>query len=345
MQFVKYLIKSKFINTIFLLILLCVVSIAGLLGMTQYKMERLNPLNQDTMIEIERGMSFNRFAYQLSTLGIVNQTLWLKVYGKLNPSFTQIKAGNYLIRNDQRLKDILLMVSQGQEHQFNITFVEGSTLAQWLVQIAKHPNITKTLDYQETNSLYQQVASALNLDTTHPEGLFFPETYAFTHKTKDIDLLKRAYQQMQIHLNNAWQQKQGNLPYADSYEALIMASIIEKESGQHSEHQIIASVFVNRLQKNMRLQTDPTVIYGLADRYKGNITRKHLREKTQYNTYRINGLPPTPIAMPGKSAIVAALQPAQTDYYYFVSDGKGKHIFSTNLKDHNRAVAKYQLGQ
>ncbi|WP_217693835.1 endolytic transglycosylase MltG [Thalassotalea sp. PP2-459] len=328
-----------------LLSIVCVISVSCILGITQYKMERVNPLEQNTMVEIERGMSFNRFAYQLSTLGIVKQPFWLKVYGKLNPSFTQIKAGNYLIRNDQRVKDILLMVSQGQEHQFSITFVEGSTLTQWLAQIVKHPNITKTLNYKDNTSLYQQVASALTLETAHPEGLFFPETYAFTHKTKDTDLLKRAYQQMQIHLNNAWQKRQGNLPYADPYEALIMASIIEKESGQHSEHQVISSVFVNRLQKNMRLQTDPTVIYGIGSNYKGNITRKHLREKTRYNTYRINGLPPTPIAMPGKSAIIASMQPAQTDYYYFVSDGNGKHIFSTNLKDHNRAVAKYQLGQ
>lgn len=321
------------------------LSVAGILGVTQYKVEQTNPLEQHTMIEIERGVSFNGFAYQLSALGIVEHTLWLKIYGKFNPAFTQIKAGNYLIDKEQRIKDILLMISQGQEHQFTITFVEGSTLAQWLAQIAQHPNITKTLNYEDKTSLYQQVASALSLEISHPEGLFFPETYAFTHKTKDIDLLKRAYLQMQMHVNTAWQQRQGNLPYAEPYEALIMASIIEKESGQHSEHQIISSVFVNRLQKNMRLQTDPTVIYGLADRYKGNITRKHLKEKTRYNTYRINGLPPTPIAMPGKSAIIAAMQPAQTDYYYFVSDGNGKHIFSTNLKAHNRAVAKYQLGQ
>ncbi|WP_286235733.1 endolytic transglycosylase MltG [Thalassotalea sediminis] len=343
MQFIRFTALSTIKKLLIIGIISVLVVFFTLIRVTEYQVEQLNRLDKPLMIEIERGTSFNHFARQLEMLGIVKESFWLKVYVKFNPAFANIKAGNYQIEQDQRIKDILLMITQGLEHQYKITFIEGSTLKQWLMLLAQHPNITKTLNYQNKATLYQQVAKALSLENVHPEGLFFPETYAFTHKTRDIDILKRAYSQMQMYLDSAWQQRYGNLPYKDKYEALIMASIIEKESGQAAEHEIISSVFVNRLEKNMRLQTDPTIIYGLGERYKGDIKRKHMREKTAYNTYRINGLPPTPIAMPGKSALMAAMQPAQTDYFYFVSDGKGKHIFSRTLKEHNKAVVKYQL--
>lgn len=301
------------------------------------------------MITIENGTSFHAFTEQLVKNQVITDKFWLRNYVRLHRDQAQVKAGTYQLLPSDTFKQILQRVNEGKDYQFSLVFVEGTTLTQWLQQLNSHANIKQTINPSNSpatnKELYLQVSQALALDIQHPEGLFFPDTYAFTNQTSDVAILKRAYEKMQKELEYQWQNRSSGLPYNNVYQALIMASIIEKESGKHAEHQQISSVFINRLNEGMRLQTDPTVIYGLGDRYKGDIKRKHLKEKTAYNTYRINGLPPTPIAMPGKSAIYAALHPAATDYLYFVSDGQGKHIFSTNLVDHNNAVAKYQLNQ
>ncbi|AOW78473.1 hypothetical protein A3Q34_17460 [Colwellia sp. PAMC 20917] len=312
---------------------------ASLVAYTFYQMKQPLNISSTQLLTIKDGTSFSRFSEQLIKNGWLNTRFWMRNYVRLKPEYANIKAGTYQINKDVSGEVLLAQLVAGKEHQFTVTFIEGTTFKEWLVQLSETDNLVHTL--QQTS--VADIASKLNIEHVNPEGLFYPETYAFTAGTTDIELLKRAQQQMSVELNLAWQNRAEPLPYKNKYQALIMASIIEKESGKNAEHGIISSVFFNRLNKKMRLQTDPTVIYGLGERYQGDIKYRHLREKTPYNTYRINGLPPTPIAMPGKSAIHAALNPLTTDYLYFVSNGKGQHIFSTNLKDHNAAVKKYQL--
>ncbi len=322
-------------------IILVVFLVAALLAVTHYQVHQKTHLTEPRLLILTSGTSFHQFVKQLVSQNIIDSRVWLRNYVRIYRDLADIKAGTYQITPEQTLKDILSMVVTGKEYQFTITFIEGSTLKQWFKQLRENTHIKQTI--KPNSNQYQLLAQRLNIEGSNPEGLFYPDTYAFTENTSDIELLTRAYQRMQQELNDAWQSRASGLPYDEPYQALIMASIIEKESGLHAEHELIASVFVNRLNEGMRLQTDPTVIYGLGDSYQGDIKRQHLKQRTPYNTYRINGLPPTPIAMPGKSAIRAALNPAPSDYLYFVSDGTGKHIFSTNLADHNKAVVQYQL--
>ncbi|TWX57606.1 endolytic transglycosylase MltG [Colwellia hornerae] len=330
----------KKIKIIFAVLFITVVMLsASLVAYTFYQMKQPLNISSTQLLTIKDGTSFSRFSEQLIKEGWLNTRFWMRNYVRLKPEYANIKAGTYQINKDISVEGLLVQLVAGKEHQFTVTFIEGTTFKEWLVQLSETDNLVHTLQ----QSSVADIASKLNIEHVNPEGLFYPETYAFTAGTTDIELLKRAQQQMFVELNLAWQNRAEPLPYKNKYQALIMASIIEKESGKNAEHGIISSVFVNRLNKKMRLQTDPTVIYGLGERYQGDIKYRHLREKTPYNTYRINGLPPTPIAMPGKSAIHAALNPLTTDYLYFVSNGNGQHIFSTNLKDHNAAVTKYQL--
>jgi len=322
--------------SIYLTLGLLVLIISGYF-LLSYQLEQPLKIETEQFLTIKSGTSLNQFSQKLVTKRWINTNVWLKIYSRIDSNLTAIKVGTYLVRPDTSVIELLEQVVDGKEHQFSITFIEGSTFKDWIQVLSAHPQVIHLLNSDK----FTDISAQLKLKFVHPEGLFFPETYAFTSGTTDIEILQRAYKKMQEELNDLWQNRALNLPYDSVYQALIMASIIEKESGQVDEQEIISSVFINRLNKKMRLQTDPTVIYGLGERYQGDIKRSHLREKTAYNTYRINGLPPTPIAMPGKLAIKAALNPALTDYYYFVSDGKGKHVFSETLVEHNQAVTHY----
>lgn len=296
-------------------------------------------IENSQLVKIKAGTSVNSFSKELVNKGWLENRFWLRVYVRFNPEMTALKKGTYQITPEDNLLTFFKKIVDGKEYQFSITFIEGTTLQEWFLLLAEHPHIKQTL----TGNKLEMLVKGLSLKHKNPEGLFFPETYLFSDQTSDLSILKQAFDKMAKDIAIQWQQRALSLPYDSPYQALIMASIIEKESAKVEEQPNISSVFVNRLNKKMRLQTDPTVIYGLGSRYKGNIKRTHLREKTAYNTYRINGLPPTPIAMPGLSAINAALNPAQTDYLYFVSQGNGYHYFSKNLAEHNQAVKKYIL--
>jgi UPF0755 protein len=236
---------------------------------------------------------------------------------------------------------LLNKIVAGEVEQFFLTIVEGWTFRQMLAAVHQHPEIDKKL--AELND--EEIMRTLNLPAVHPEGQFMPDTYHFPDGTTDIQFLKRGWKAMQDYLHAQWQQRDEGLPLKSPYEALILASIVEKETGLARERPEIAGVFVRRLQKGMKLQTDPTVIYGIGPQFDGNIRRKDLRKDTPYNTYTRYGLPPTPIALPGKAAIKATLHPADGNSLYFVAKGDGSHQFSDTLDEHNRAVRRFQLGK
>ncbi|MFB9885129.1 endolytic transglycosylase MltG [Balneatrix alpica] len=254
----------------------------------------------------------------------------------LQPGGT-IKTGEYAVRKGTSALELVEMLHKGKVLEYRVTLVEGFTFKQFLQTLHAEPKLKKTLAGVSDGAIMERIGAT----GEHPEGRFFPDTYTYHASMTDLDILKQSYQRMQQTLEQAWAGRQPNLPYKNAYEALIMASIIEKETGVASEREQIAGVFVRRLQKGMRLQTDPTVIYGLGERFKGNLTRQHLREPTPYNTYTINGLPPTPIAMPGKASLYAAVNPAEGKALYFVASGDGGHVFSNNLNEHNNAVQRY----
>ena len=333
-KLMKMSIVKKILISFFLC---CILSIIIFFTLLEKQLNKTLPLQEAQLITVDKGTSVASFAKTLVNKGWLDNRFWLRSYARLNPDKINLKAGTYQIKPNSTLSTLLRVVSAGKEHQFNVTFIEGSTFKEWLEKLKQQPNLSHSL----SNLSIDEIAQRLDIDQSNPEGWFFPETYAFTQGTLDFNVLKRAHVDMQEKLASLWERRAKGLPYKNSYQALIMASIIEKETSYLAEQPLIASVFINRLAKRMRLQTDPTVIYGLGERYHGDITRAHLREKTAYNTYRINGLPPTPIAMPGVSAIEAALNPATSDYFYFVSQGEGKHVFSKTLAEHNVAVRNY----
>jgi UPF0755 protein len=253
---------------------------------------------------------------------------------------TKLEIGEYLLVKGSSHEQLLSLLQSGNVITYKVTLVEGKTFNDFLNTLASHKKLLTTLGL---GASHQSILEQLNVSEVHPEGWFFPDTYQFASGTRDVDILMQAHQKMKKVLAEEWETRAEGLPYNSAYEALIMASIIEKETGVAYERAEIAGVFVRRLQKGMRLQTDPTIIYGLGDEYQGNIRRKHLTQKTPYNTYVIDGMPPTPIAMPGREAIHAALHPKAGNTLYFVAKGDGSHYFSATLAEHNNAVMEYQI--
>lgn len=323
------------------LLLISIIIVAGLFWAQQQLKDYLqSPRVLETQLfTLQDGRYFSHLGPLLVEQGLLDNTTWWRVIAKLNPELTHIKSGTYQLQEGASLKDILEVLNTGREFQFKVTFVEGSTYKDWLNTLNSAANLLPLEDSE------QVLLDKLGSSHAKLEGLLFPETYHYTMEMGAFKIIKAAYQHQQKLLNKLWLERDKSVPFKTPYEALIMASIIEKESGLANDRDKISSVFVNRLRVGMRLQTDPTVIYGMGERYNGRIRTKDLRTKTAYNTYTMYGLPPTPIAMPSEEALYAALHPAATKYLYFVSKGDGTSYFSKNLKEHNRAVNKYIRGK
>ena len=296
-------------------------------------------LTEPETIIFSRGSSIRTLANQLVEKGLLENKNYFLIWGKLNRQETRLQAGEYIITPGLSLAELLKNMVAGDVVQHDLALIEGYTFRQILETIWQNSIITKQLE----NLSDEEIMTALGHEGEHPEGRFYPDTYYISRGVSDIELLNRAYNEMARILEEEWQQREENLPLKSPYEALILASIVEKESAIAEERPLIAGLFINRLRKKMRLQTDPTVIYGIKN-YDGNIRFRDLRKDTPYNTYTRHGLPPTPIALPGREAIHATLHPDKTKYLYFVAygNGSGKHVFSTNLKDHEKAVDLYQ---
>ena len=290
--------------------------------------------------EVRSGTSLSAVARELEAAGVVPHAWVLIALSRLRGVDRAIKAGSYEIDAGIRLPQLLARLTQGDVSQKAFTIGEGATMADLRRALRANPGIRATaLDLPDA-----QLLARLGRSEAAPEGIFFPDTYYFSVGSTDVALLQRAAQALDQRLQAAWAARSPDLPLASPYEALILASIVEKETGRASDRPLIASVFVNRLRKGMRLQTDPTVIYGMGERFDGNLRKRDLEADTPWNTYTRDGLPPTPIAFVSQAALDAVMRPPTTDYLYFVSRGDGSSQFSVTLTEHNRAVSKFQKG-
>jgi UPF0755 protein len=331
--------KLRFISLIFFT-LFC----SALTCFVFYQSELKSPLNlpdSNLVLEIKRGDSLNKVLIKLTKMEVLSSSLIAKIYAREKNLANRIKTGEFLLKQGVTIPRLFELITSNQQISYNIQFIEGSTFDQVKRVLASTPKLIHHLEGKSD----AEILKVLNLGTAinHLEGQFYPDTYTFVKNDSDIAILKRAHLRLQKILKEEWQKKDKNLPLKTPYDALILASIIEKETGAAHERSEISGVFIRRLNMGMRLQTDPTVIYGLGERYAGNLTRKHLKETTPYNTYRINGLPPTPIAIVGQDAIHAAINPKVGKSLFFVAKGDGTHQFSETMQAHNIAVQEFQL--
>jgi len=327
----------KRIKKYLLLSFLLILALASWLVHYAVTSLRLQPNSQEITIQPKSGLK--NIANQLVQQGVLTEPWRFIIIAKILHKESYLQAGDYTLNRNITPYQLLLSLNHGKATQGSVTFIEGHTFSQMRSNLEKNNALKQTVSALSES----EVLSKLGSKYTVAEGLFFPDTYYFDRNTADIIMLQRSYDAMKNKLDDAWSKRAAGLPYKNSYQALIMASIVEKETGRASERPMIAGVFINRIRIGMRLQTDPTVIYGMGAQYNGNIRKKDLTADTPYNTYTRNGLPPTPIAMPGLASIEAALHPANTKALYFVGKGDGSHAFSSSLDEHNRAVVKYQL--
>jgi len=334
--------KKTVIRWLQLLVLLVLLAaLAVVIMWVQYRQFRDSALDlpeQALLYTVSPGSSLNQLAYDLSSRNIIEYPRFFILLGREMDVARRLQAGEYILQQGLTPRTLLQQLVDGKVTQYELTLIEGHNFREMLLRIRENPVLVQTL----TDESDAEIMEKLGHPGQHPEGRFLPDTYYFTRGMTDIDFLARAWQAMNDQLTLAWEKREEGLPFETPDEALILASIVEKETGAVEERPIIAGVFVRRLQKGMRLQTDPTVIYGMGEAYDGNIRKRDLLEDTPYNTYTRAGLPPTPIAMPGVDAIRAVLHPARGKSLYFVSMGEGKHYFSSTLKQHNLAVEKFQ---
>jgi UPF0755 protein len=318
---------------------------AGWFGWTDYQRYLKQPIalsESGQRLTVERGWSAKKVADELEQQGVINKRYWFDLYARLSKKAGSIKSGEFNLTGPMTVPQLFDALVEGQTVQYSLALIEGSNWKQAIQRVAQSDDLVQTLD-EQTRQSAETLMETLGLKELHPEGQFFSDTYAFPKGTSDVEYLRRANAMLNTVLQEEWANRSDNLPLESPYEALILASIVEKETAVASERPLIAGVFLSRLIKRMRLQTDPTVIYGMGDRYDGNIRRSDLTTDTPYNTYTRSGLPPTPISMVGREAIHAVLHPEATKSLYFVARGDGTHQFSETLEQHNVAVRKYQL--
>ncbi|MBI0157549.1 endolytic transglycosylase MltG [Gilliamella sp. M0364] len=333
------MIKKLFVYTLLTLVLI----VGGSLGIGYYFLQKfsqqhMNITTDNQMFVLKKGTSLHQLVEQVKTSNLMQQAYLLPYLYKLDPSLSSIKAGTYQLHPHMTVEEFLKLLVSGKESSFYVQFVEGKRAKDWLNVLSNTPYIQQTL----TGKSHDEIAKLLGIDGPL-EGWLSPDTYQYTADSLDINILKRAYLTMKTNLQKVWDNRDSDLPYKSPYELLIIASIIEKETGISSERANVASVFVNRLKANMKLQTDPTIIYGLGENYTGAIRRIDLTDTNNpYNTYVIEGLPPTPIAMPSLASLEAAAHPAKTKYLFFVANGTGGHTFSSTYSNHQQAVNEYR---
>ncbi|OAD21585.1 aminodeoxychorismate lyase [Candidatus Thiomargarita nelsonii] len=335
-------ISKQMFRILFLLLLLSIAAASGG-GYWLYKnhLTAPLPLQKDLHYTVESGATLHQIAADLRAQGLLNYPAalaWVTL-ARYEKRAHLIKLGEYLIPKSTTPQQLLDILIAGKTIQYSLSFPEGWNFRQLMAAVRKHPKIVQTLGDIDNKT----IMAKLGWEEMHPEGRFFPDTYLFPTGTTDVEFLQRAYKMMEKELMAAWENRGDNLPFNTPYEALILASIIEKETGVGEERPLIASVFVQRLKKNMLLQTDPTVIYALGTAFDGNIRKRDLKVKNPYNTYVNKGLPPTPIAMPGRAALQAAVNPVDSQALYFVAKGDGSHYFSATYREHRCAVIEFQL--
>ncbi len=335
------LLGTFLLRTVFGLLLMGGIGASLAYWLVTEGLQRPLPIPDNFQYQIKPGSSLRQVAKDLVSERVLDYptaVVWL-AKARWQNTAAKIKAGEYAIPTASNANQLLELFIAGKAIQHSLVIVEGWTVRQMLQAVQAHPKLKQTLN----NIKAEQLMSALGLPETHPEGRFFPDTYFFQQDTRDVDILRWAYERMQTELQQAWRAKAADIPLQTAEQALILASIIEKETGAAEERTSIAGVFTRRLQKGMKLQTDPTVIYGLGTAFDGNIRKADLQRDTPYNTYTRTGLPPTPIALPGRAALHAAVNPAEGDSLFFVARGDGRHYFSANLREHECAVIEYQI--